>query len=100
MITNPQPGGPYLINRHNLTRPVIITLNNQNTTINLLSDTPVKIETSSGTTVKTYDPDWSQYTPAAVIITVTAIAIYLIQSQKKKPITDTFNSPKNASIVI
>ena len=84
VITNPQPGGPYLINRDNLTRPVIITLNNQNTTINLLSDTPVKIETSSGPTVKTYDPDWSQYTPAAVIITVTAIAIYQIQSQNKE----------------
>ncbi len=84
VITNPQPGGvipnqqgqPNKTSNHHIKQS---KYNHQPT-----KRYPVKIETSSGTTVKTYDPDWSQYTPAAVIITVTAIAIYLIQSQKKE----------------
>ena len=82
VITDPQPGGPYLINEDNLTKPVTITLQDTNKTINILSDTPVIINASSQTDSQRWEPDWSTYTPAAVLVTLIAIAIYLVNSRR------------------
>ena len=49
LISNPQPGGPYIITHDNLTRQVTITLNRQNYTLGIISDTPVKLATQSQT---------------------------------------------------
>lgn len=84
LINNPQPGGPYIINRDNLTKPVTIIMNNQNYTINLLSDTPVRLSATSNTTSERWEPDWSQHTPAAVILTIIAIIVYLYNTRRRE----------------
>jgi len=82
LVSNPQPGGPYLINEDNLTKPVTITMNNQNYTLGILSDTPVTLAATSSTASERWEPDWSQYTPAAVILTIIAILVYLYNSRR------------------
>ncbi|MCW4012466.1 MAG: right-handed parallel beta-helix repeat-containing protein [Candidatus Bathyarchaeota archaeon] len=81
VITDPQPGGPYMINQDNLTTPVTITLQDTNTTINILSDAPVTIKATTQTPTQTETPDWSRYTPAALLLAFIAIAAYLYNSK-------------------
>jgi hypothetical protein len=77
LVRNPQPGGPYIITQNNLTRSVTLTLNQQNYTLSILSDTPVVLGAISNTASQRWEPDWSQYTIAAIVITLLAIGLYL-----------------------
>ncbi len=84
VITDPQPGGPYRINQDNLTKPVTITLQDTNTTINLLSDAPITIKATNPSISQPLTPDWGQYTPAAVLLALIAVAAYLCNSRKRE----------------
>lgn len=82
VIADPQPGGPYMINQDNLTTPVTINLQDTNTTINLLSDAPVTLKATTQTTTQPWTPDWSQNTPAALLLAFIAVAAYLFNKQQ------------------
>jgi hypothetical protein len=82
VIQNPNPGGPYMINRDNLTSPVIITLYETNKTINILCDAPVIIKATSQSVSQGESSDWSLYTPAAVLVTLIVVAIYFVNSRR------------------
>jgi hypothetical protein len=71
-----------MINQDNLTKPVTITLQDTNTTINLLSDAPVTLKATTQTTTQPWTPDWSQNTPAALLLTFIAVAVYLFNKQQ------------------
>lgn len=82
LVSDPSPGGPYLYNEDNLTKPVTIELLDTNKTINILSDAPVTIQATSQTTSKEGTLNWSIYTPAAVLVTLIAIAVYFVNSRR------------------
>ena len=82
VITDPQPGGPYMINQDNLTKPVNITLQNTNKTINILSDAPITIKATTQTTPQQVTPNWSQITPATLLLTFIVVAAYLFNSKQ------------------
>jgi hypothetical protein len=81
VITDPQPGGPYMINQDNLTTPVTITLHDTNQTINILSDAPLIIKATTQTT-QPRTRDWSQITSAALLLAFIAVAVYLVNSRR------------------
>lgn len=82
VITDPQPGGPYMINQDNLTKPVTITLQNTNITINILSDAPITIKATTQTTPQQWTPDWSQITPTSLLLAFIIVAAYLFNSKQ------------------
>jgi len=82
LISNPQPGGPYLISQDNLTRPVTITYNQQNYTISLISDTPIKLAATSETLIDRILRDYTKHSSAAIILTVVIITVFLINMRR------------------
>jgi len=49
IISDPEPGGPYIINIDNLTKPALITFNNEKYNITLLCDTPIELASTTYT---------------------------------------------------
>ena len=82
LINNPQPGGPYLISQDNLTRPVTITYNQQNYTISLISDTPIKLAATSEPLIDRTLQDYTKHSSAAIILTVVIITVFLINMRR------------------
>ena len=84
LIQNPQPGGPYLIDRENLTKPVTITYNQQNYTISLISDAPVTLTANSEPLIDRILRDYTQHSSAAIILTVIIITVFLINTRRQE----------------
>jgi hypothetical protein len=84
LIPNPQPGGPYLINRDNLTKPITITFNQENYTISLISDTPIKLAATSEPLIDRILREYTQHSSAAIILTVIIITVFLINTRRKE----------------
>jgi hypothetical protein len=82
LISNPQPGGPYLISHDNLTKPITLTMNQQNYTLSILSDTPVVLAATSGVASQRWKPALNQYQAAAILLAIIAIIVYLINSRR------------------
>ena len=82
LISNPQPGGPYLISHDNLTKPITLTMNQQNYTLSILSDTPFVLASSSNPSSERWEPNLNQYQTAAIVLAIVAIIVYLINSRR------------------
>ena len=81
LVNNPPPGGPYLYNENNLTKPVTITMIDQNYTIGILSDTPVTLK-ATGTASQRTEQNLNQYQAAAIVLAIVAVIAYLANSRR------------------
>ena len=71
-----------MISQDNLTRPVTITYNQQNYTISLISDTTIKLASTSEPLIDQILRNYTKHSSAAIILTVVIRTVFLVNMRR------------------